>query len=33
LIEKHQLLFVQYIGLVSKSFRMLDWLNECKYSN
>lgn len=26
LVEKHGLLFVQYIGLVSKAFRMLDWL-------
>ena len=26
LIEIHGLLFVQYIGLVSKAFQMLEWL-------
>lgn len=25
LIESHSLLFVQYVGLVSKSFQMLNW--------
>jgi hypothetical protein len=26
LIEQHQMLFVQYIGLVAKTFNMLSWL-------
>ena len=25
LVEAHSLLFVQYVGLVSKSFQMLGW--------
>ena len=28
LVENHQMLFVQYIGLVAKSFDMLKWLNK-----
>lgn len=28
LIEEHKLLFVQYIGLVSRSFQMLQWLQK-----
>ena len=30
LVESHQMLFVQYIGLVAKSFNMLNWLKEKK---
>lgn len=28
LIEEHHLMFVQYIGLIAKSFNMLKWLEE-----
>ncbi len=30
LVKEHHLLFVQYIGLVAKSFNMLKWLDESK---
>ena len=28
LVEEHRLLFVQYIGLVAKTFQMLAWLKK-----
>ena len=27
LVENHGMLFVQYVGLVSRSFQMLEWLS------
>lgn len=32
LVEEHGLLFVQYIGLVSRNFQMLGWLSSVNRS-